>query len=172
MYVDGKGKRRPLARINGQVRLWYKGFADMERVLGHGGQLHSFEAVFSPLDPDGKPRLLWDRKTGRVDLQTARTWEKYDIRLVLERNWKTLGPRLKGKLHVFMGDIDTFYLEGATIRLKKSLAELGSDAVVEIHEDRDHFNLMRGGLRQRIRKEMTAAFLAAHPGQRRPAAGR
>ena len=58
-----------------------------------------------------------------------------------------------------MGDIDTFYLEGATIRLKKSLAELGSDAVVEIHEDRDHFNLMQGGLRQRIRKEMTARFL-------------
>ena len=144
----------------------------MEWVLGHGGQLHSFEAVFSPRNADGKPRLLWDRKTGRVDLQTARTWEKYDIRLVLERNWKTLGPRLKGKLHVFMGDVDTFYLEGATIRLKKSLADLGSDAVVEIHKDRDHFNLMRGGLRQRIRKEMAAAFLAAHPDQRRPAAGR
>ena len=91
---------------------------------------------------------------------------------MLERNWKTLGPRLKGKLHVFMGDVDTFYLEGATIRLKKSLADLGSDAVVEIHKDRDHFNLMRGGLRQRIRKEMAAAFLAAHPDQRRPAAGR
>jgi len=172
MYVDGRGQRRPLARVNGQVRLWYKGFADMEWVLGHGGQLHSFEAVFSPRNSDGKPRLLWDRKTGRVDLQTARTWEKYDIRLVLERNWKTLGPRLKGKLHVFMGDVDTFYLEGATIRLKKSLADLGSDAVVEIHKDRDHFNLMRGGLRQRIRKEMAAAFLAAHPDQRRPAAGR
>ena len=172
MYVDGQGERRPLARVNGQVRLWYKGFAEMEWVLGHGRQVHSVEAVFSPRNADGKPRLLWDRKTGRVDLQTARTWENYDIRLVLERNWKTLGPRLKGKLHVFMGDVATFYLEGATIRLKKSLAALGSDAVVEIHKDRDHFNLMRGGLRQRIRKEMAAAFLAAHPDQRRPAAGR
>jgi hypothetical protein len=71
-----------------------------------------------------------------------------------------------------MGDLDTFYLEGATIRLKQSLADLGSDAVVEIHEGRDHSNLLRGGLRQRIRKEMASAFLAAHPDQRRPAAGR
>ena len=152
--------------------LWYQGFADMEWVLGYGGQLHSFEAVFSPRGANGKPRLLWDRKTGRVDLETARTWEKYDIRLVLQRNWKTLAPRLKGKLHVFMGDIDTFYLEGATIRLKQALAKLGSDAVVEIHEGRDHMNLLRGGLRRRIRKEMTSAFLAAHPKQRQPDSGR
>lgn len=172
MYTDPKGQRRPLARVNGRVILWYKGFADMEWVLGYGGQLHSFEAVFSPRTANGKPRLLWNRKTGRVDLETARTWEKYDIRLVLERNWKTLGPRLKGKLHVFMGDVDTFYLEGATIRLKQSLADLGSDAVVEIHEGRDHSNLLRGGLRQRIRKEMVSAFLAAHPDQRRPSTGR
>ena len=172
MYVDPQGERRPLARVNGRVVLWYKGFAEMEWVLGHGGQLHSFEAVFSPRGPHGRPRLLWDRKTGRVDLETARTWEKYDIRLVLERNWKSLAPLLKGRLHVFMGDLDTFYLEGATIRLKQSLADLGSDAVVEIHEGRDHSNLLRGGLRQRIRKEMASAFLAAHPDQRRPAAGR
>jgi len=172
MYVDPEGKRRPLARVDGRVLLWYKGFADMEWVLGHGGQLHSFEAVFSPRGLNGKPRLLWDRKTGRVDLETARTWEQYDIRLVLERNWKTLAPRLKGKLHVFMGDIDTFYLEGATIRLKQALADLGSDAVVEIHEGRDHSNLLRGGLRRRIRKEMTSAFLSAHPDQRQPDTGR
>jgi len=172
MYVDAQGKRRPLARINGRVMLWYQGFADMEWVLGYGGQLHSFEAAFSRRGKDGKPQQLWDRKSGQVDLKTATTWEQYDIRLVLQRNWKTLAPRLKGKLHVFMGSVDTFYLEGATIRLKQTLAELGSDAVVEIHEDRDHFNLLRGGLSQRIRKEMTSAFLKAHPDQRRPAAGR
>ncbi|MBT4865098.1 MAG: hypothetical protein HON53_08275, partial [Planctomycetaceae bacterium] len=57
MYVDADKKRRPLARVNGQVRLWYKGFADMEWVLGYGGQLHSFEAAFSPRGKDGKPLL-------------------------------------------------------------------------------------------------------------------
>ena len=93
----------------------------------------------------------------------ARTWEKYDIRLVLERNWEQLGPKLQGKLHVFMGDQDTFYLEGATVLLKQSLAKLGSDARVDIMPGRDHFNLLPPELRDHIRSEMVASFQKNHP---------
>ena len=67
-----------------------------------------------------------------------KAWEPYDIRLKLERNWATLGPKLAGKLHVYMGDVDTFYLDGAARLLQKSLRDLGSDAVVEMFPDRDH----------------------------------
>ncbi len=160
MYVDADGKPRPLARINGVVRLWYKGFADMEWALGPGGQLHSFEAVFSPRGEDGTPQLIWDRRTGAVDTAVTRHWEKYDIRLILERNWSDLGPKLNGKLHVIMGDQDTFYLEGATILLKESLKQLGSDAEIEIVPGRDHFNLLEKALLLRIRREMAERFLA------------
>jgi hypothetical protein len=73
-----------------------------------------------------------------------------------------LGPQLAGKIHVFMGSQDTFYLEGATQRLKVALKDLGSDAVVEILPGKDHFNLFADGLNLRIRKEMTAAFLKHH----------
>ncbi|MBW3540358.1 MAG: hypothetical protein KY476_08815 [Planctomycetes bacterium] len=163
VYVDDEGNERPIARRGGKPALWYREFARMEWVLGHGGQLHSFEAVFSPRGDDGKPRLMFDRETGAVDPAVARAWQEYDIRLVLERNWRTLGPKLAGKLHIFMGDADTFYLEGATKRLKASLEELGSDAVVEIHAGKDHGTLLSPALRNRIRREMTAAFLAAHP---------
>lgn len=163
MYRDAEGKRRPLGRHNGRVLLWYREFDHMETVLGPGGQLHSFEAVFSPRGKNGKPRKVWNRETGEIDTDVARNWEKYDIRLILERNWKTLGPKLQGKLHVIMGDVDTFYLEGATILLKKSLAELPGDAVVEIHEGKDHMNLLDSQLRSRIRAEMTDAFLKHHP---------
>jgi hypothetical protein len=131
----------------------------MEHVAGPGGQLHSFEAVFSPRGADGTPRLIWDRETGVVDTEVARTWEKYDIRLVLERNWPELGPKLAGKLHVFMGDQDTFYLEGATVLLKESLEKLGSDAVVEIHAGKDHGSLLSRALLERIRTEMAEAYL-------------
>ena len=163
MYSTAEGKPRPLARIGGQVRLWYKGFADMEWALGPGGQLHSFEAVFSPRGEDGKPKLVWDRETGKVATEVAKTWEKYDIRLILESNWKELEPKLSGKLHVFMGDQDTFYLEGATVLLKESLAKIGSDARVEIIPGRDHFNLLPPELQVRIRSEMVAAFRKHHP---------
>lgn len=159
MYVDAEGNRRPLARMQGRVVLWYREFDRMEWTLGHGGQLHSFEAVFSPRGADGKPLLAWDRKTGTVNTEVTRAWEDYDIRLILERHWDALGPKLAGKIHVFMGDADTFYLEGATIRLKETLAELGSDAVVEIHSGRDHFDLLTPELRSRIRSEMVEAFL-------------
>ena len=52
----------------------------------------------------------------------------YHLRwLILERNWTKLGPKLAGKIHVYMGGEDTFYLEGAAILLKQALAQLGSD---------------------------------------------
>lgn len=163
MYTTAEGKPRPLARIGGQVRLWYKGFADMEWALGPGGQLHSFEAVFSPRGDDGRPMLVWDRDTGEIFTEVAKTWQQYDIRLILEKNWAELGPKLRGKIHVFMGDQDTFYLEGATILLKQSLAKLGSDARIEIIPGRDHFNLLAPELQDRIRSEMVAAFRRHHP---------
>ena len=158
MFTDAEGKPRPIARNGTRPVLFYKGFSDMEEVMGHGGQLRSFEAVFSPRGADGQPLKLWDRKTGAIDTAVAKTWEPYDIRLVLERNWKTLGPKLAGKIHVYMGDADTFYLEGATKLLQKSLKDLGSDAVVELFPGKNHGSLMTAELRQRIAREMADQF--------------
>jgi pimeloyl-ACP methyl ester carboxylesterase len=157
------GERRPLARANGRVLLWYADFDRFEEALGYGGQLRSFEAVFSPRGADGLPRQAWNHQTGEVDLETTKTWEKYDIRLVLERNWTELGPKLAGKLHVFMGEADTFYLEGATRLLGVSLKSLGSDAVVLLVPGKDHGNLLDSSLRKRIRNEMALSFLKHHP---------
>ncbi|HLJ11860.1 MAG TPA: alpha/beta hydrolase-fold protein, partial [Planctomycetaceae bacterium] len=162
MYRDSAGNRRPIARIDGSVRLWYDDFDHMEDVLGFGGQLHSFEAVFSPRGADGKPMRAWSRTTGAVDTEVTRTWEKYDIRLILERRWPELGPKLAGKLHVFMGDADTFYLEGACGLLKESLARLGSDAVVEIVPGKTHFDLLDDELRMRMRREIVQSYLKNH----------
>jgi len=162
MYRDAEGQLRPLARRGDQVIVRYRDFADMEWTLGHGGQLHSFEAVFSPRDEEGKPRLLWNRANGEIDPEVARAWEAYDIRLVLERNWETLGPKLRGKLHVLMGDQDTFYLEGATRLLKEALEKLGSDAEIELVPGRDHFNLLSPDRVMQMRSQMVQAFLEHH----------
>lgn len=161
MFVDEAGKPRPLARMQGKPVLFYKPFSDMEIVMGHGGQLRSFEAVFSPKGADGNPMQLWDRATGKIDPEVAKAWERYDIRLVLEKNWNVLGPLLAGKLHVYMGDDDTFYLDGATRLLKESLQKLGSDAVVELFPGKNHGTLMDAALRQRIAKEMAETFKKA-----------
>src|SRR2546421_8180089 len=97
---------------------------------------------------------LWDRTTGVIDPAVAKSWEKYDIRLVLERNWKTLGPKLAGKVHVYMGDEDTFYLEGATKLLAETLRRLDSDAVVELFPGKHHGSLVDRALRTRMNREM------------------
>jgi len=156
LFTDEKGELRPLARKAKQVLVKYKPFNDMEVVMGRGGQLFSFEAVFSPKGKDGKPMPLWNRDTGVIDPAVAKAWQRYDIRMILERDWKTLGPKLVGKLHVYMGDEDTFYLEGATRLLQTSLKQLGSDAKVELFPGRDHGNLMDAALRKRIAGEMAA----------------
>jgi len=163
MFTDASGASRPLARNGDKPMIYYKPFSDMEVVMGRGGQLFSFEAVFSPKDGNGQPRPLWNRKTGEVDPETARYWEKYDIRLQLERHWETLGPKLKGKIHVFMGDKDTFYLEGASKLLKADLVRLGSDAVVEIVPGKDHSSLMTSQVYNRIATEMADTFKKHNP---------
>lgn len=164
VYRDASGRPRPLGRRGGKTILWFEPFAKMEQVLGHGGQLRSFEAVFSPRGADGRPLKLYDRETGEVDPRVAETWKAYDIRLILEENWDNLGPRLNGKIHVFMGEEDTFYLTGAAVLLKLSLAELNqkrdAQTVVEIHPGKDHSTLMTRDLVMRIRREMVEAFLA------------
>jgi pimeloyl-ACP methyl ester carboxylesterase len=163
MFQDRAGTRRPIARMGVMPALYYDRFCRMDDVFGWGGQLGSFEAVFSPLDPNGRPRKLWNRTTGAIDPDVAKAWEAYDIRLILERNWPALGFKLKGKLHVIMGGMDTFYLEGAVKLLKESLIMLGSDAVVEIVPNRDHSTLLDPALAKRLDREMNAAVKDVRP---------
>ncbi len=138
MYVDEAGAARPLARQGDRVVLLYKDFVAMESAMGPGGQIGSFEATFSARGEDGKPRELFDRATGAVDTEVARSWEPFDIRLVMERNWATLAPKVAGKIHVYAGGMDSFYLEGATKLLAESLKGLGSDAEVVIVKGMPH----------------------------------
>ncbi len=159
LFFDAQNQLRPLAHNGDVILQHFKPFSDMEEVMGHGGQLRSFEAVFSPKGADGQPLKLWDRKTGKIDSTVAKAWERYDIRLTLDQNWAKLGPKLAGKIHVYTGGQDTFYLEGATLLLKQALAQRGSDAVVEIFPGKDHNTLLtKGTLRERIAEEMARQF--------------
>lgn len=166
-WTNPQGERRPIARRGGQPVLWWDDFDWMEQVVGRGGQFESFEAVFGPREESGQPRRLWDRATGRIDPVTAEAWRAYDIRQRLHDEWPTLGPKLAGKLHLFMGEQDTFYLTGAAELLKEELMALGSDAVIEIHPGKDHGSLLTPELTERIRGEMRArwkiALSSGHP---------
>jgi hypothetical protein len=166
VYLDEHGKPRPIMRMRDRVMMWYEPFAKMEWVQGEGGQVGSFEAVFSPRGPDGRPALLFDRETGDVDPAVAETWKRYDIRLILQENWELLAPKLAGKVNVFVGDSDNFYLEGAVELLKAWQESSGAEVVVEIVPGRNHMNVLGPVLQQRIVRELLDTF-DRHPGNER-----
>jgi hypothetical protein len=161
MFRDASGQLRPLARMQGRNIVSYIQFSQMEDVLGPGGQLHSFEAVFSRRGADGRPVPLWNRQTGEINPATAETWRRYDLGLRLRQNWESLGPKLQGKLHVVTGEEDTFFLDGSSRLLQETLQKLRSDAVVTMVPGRDHMNLYQGGLREKLEADMVKKWLAA-----------
>ncbi len=91
----------------------------MELVLGtksrSGGQWDIWEAVYSPAGPDGYPKRIWDKRTGEIDASVAAYWkEKYDLSHILQRDWERgLGKKLAGKIHLYVGDMDNYYLNNA-----------------------------------------------------------
>ncbi len=163
MFVDEQEERRPLARRGDEPMLWFDSFGKMDDVLGRGGQLRSFEAVFSPVNKDSQPRQLWDRTTGEIDPEVANAWKDYDIRLVLENHWNELEPQLRGKLHIVTGSLDTFYLNGAVERLAETLEELGSDAEIIVVPEASHSSVLRSKPAQQMRQQMVDAFRKHHP---------
>ena len=90
----------------------------MELVLGtnsrSGGQYDIWEAVYSPMDEDGYPKRAWNKRTGEINRDVAEYWrDNYDLVHILKRDWETLGPKLEGKLHIYVGDMDNYYLNNA-----------------------------------------------------------
>ena len=104
-----------------------------EEVIGtrcrSGGQWAAWNAVFAPVAEDGYPQPLWDPLTGVIDHEVAR-WARdhYDVRQILERDWARLGPLLAGKLHLYVGRMDNYYLEGGVYRLEEFLETTDSPA--------------------------------------------
>jgi len=102
----------------GQTRVTMEQANVKELVLGtrsrSGGQWDIWEAVFSPVGPDGYPQRIYDKRTGRIDTAVAAYWrEHYDLVHIMRRDWPALGPKLQGKLHFNVGLSDNFFLNDA-----------------------------------------------------------
>ena len=121
-WAEGPFKRVPRPghrNYLGQVSATLEQLNQLELVLGpktrSGGQWDIWEAVYSPVGPDGYPKRIWDKRTGVIDRSVAEYWrEHYDLSDILRRNWsKGLGQKLEGKIHLYCGDMDNYYLNNA-----------------------------------------------------------
>ncbi len=116
-----------------------------ERALGSrgrsGDQWDIWQAVYSPVGADGYPKPIWDKETGVIDHEVAAYWrEHYDLTHILQRDWQTLGPKLRGKLRLYVGDMDNYYLNNAVYLAEDFLKQASprADAVVEYGDRAEH----------------------------------
>ena len=117
----------PFARVDTPAHRDYLGHLQatveqtsrLELVLGtkgrSGGQWDVWQAVYSPVGADGYPKPIWDKRTGVIDKEVAAFWkENYDLVSIMKRDWgKGLGQKLAGKIHIYVGEADNYYLNNA-----------------------------------------------------------
>ena len=94
-----------------------------------GGQYDIWQAVFSPRGADGYPQPIFDKVSGVIDPKVAAYWrEHYDLTHIMQRDWASLGPKLEGKIHIYVGSADTYYLNSAVYYAQDVIEHLKSPA--------------------------------------------
>ena len=122
MRVEQPGERDYLGRTLTSTRQ----INQYELALGSHGrsgeQFDIWQAVYGPVGSDGYPQTIFNKETGEIDPATAAYWkEHYDLSAILQKNWVTLGPKLAGKIHVYVGSADTYFLNDAVYYLEDVL---------------------------------------------------
>ena len=120
-YADSPWKRMPRPgkrNYLGELSATVEDMNHMELALGtnsrSGGQFDIWEAVYSPVGTNGYPKPIWNKLTGDIDRSVAEYWrQNYDLGHILQRDWAKLGPKLEGKLHIYVGEADNYYLNNA-----------------------------------------------------------
>ena len=128
-YINKYGFERPSNRTPyGETVYTLRHECRLENMLGpgnryttSGGQWCAWNAVFGRKGLDGRPVPLWDPHTGAINASEAATWIRYDLRAYLEENWKFIGEKLQGKIHITVGDADNFFLNNAVHLLDEFL---------------------------------------------------
>ena len=113
----------------GHVSAMVKDMNQRELALGSrsrsGDQFDIWEAVFSPMGKDGYPKRIYDKSTGAIDTSVAAYWrEHYDLTHIIKRDWPKIGQKLQGKIHVYVGDMDNYYLNNAVYSAEDMMKKL------------------------------------------------
>ena len=107
-----------------------------------GEQYDIWQAVYGPVGKDGYPAPIFDKVTGKIDHHIADYWrEHYDLMAILRRDWAKLGTKLQGKIHLFVGSADNYFLNDAVYLGQDTLAALknpDADGEVDYGERAEH----------------------------------
>lgn len=128
-FYDSEFKKLPIPAHRdylGQIQSTMQQENYFELALGtksrSGQQWDIWEAVYSPQGEDGYPKRIFNKETGEIDQEVAAYWkEHFDLRYIMQRDWETLGPKLEGKIHIYCGDMDNYYLNNAVYLMEDFL---------------------------------------------------
>jgi hypothetical protein len=128
-YLQGAHKRIPQPAMRdylGHTLITTEENNRYELALGDHGrsgeQFDIWQAVYGPVGDDGYPQPIFDKVTGKIDHSVAAYWRQhYDLEAILERDWPKLGPELEGKIHIYVGSDDTYFLNDAVYRMQDFL---------------------------------------------------
>lgn len=128
-YMDSKWKKTPRPgkrNYLGEISATLEEMNHLELALGtnsrSGDQWDIWQAVYSPAGDDGYPKPIWDKLTGKIDRKVAQYWrENYDLGYILRRDWSKIGRKLEGKIHIYCGDMDNYYLNNAVYLVEEFL---------------------------------------------------
>jgi len=128
-YLEGTHKRvaQPAMRdYLGHTFITTEEINRYELALGDHGrsgeQFDIWQAVYGPVGEDGYPKPIFNKGTGEIDHKVAAYWrEHYDLEAILERDWAKLGPELQGKIHIYVGSDDTYFLNDAVYLMQDFL---------------------------------------------------
>jgi hypothetical protein len=170
-YLTADGKERPAARnVDDTIRYTMRHEVNCEVVLGRGDNWTlsgkdwaSWNATFGPRGKDGSPAPLWDKKSGKIDRAVLEHWKKYDLRHHLETNWPALAPKLAGKLRIWVGDKDDYYLNNAVHLLDAFLKGAKPPAGAKVTFAPGQGHGWRGISEKELMKQMGDAVEAARP---------
>jgi len=171
MYVNRYGFERPARRtLAGDVVYTVRHEVQLERTLGRGDrweqsgqQWGSWNAVYGPRGADGRPKPLWDGVSGQIDSSVRPHWEQYDLRLQLERRWPRDGAHLTGKIRIWVGDADDYFLNNGVVYFREAAQKLTQPEFggrIEIEPRRGHTS---GWSREKVLSEMAEVSKQRRP---------
>jgi hypothetical protein len=148
-YLESDYKKTPrpgMRNYLGHVSTTLQEMNYRELTLGtktrSGQQFDIWEAVYSPVGADGYPKPIWNKRTGAIDSTVAAYWkEHFDLSYIMKRDWAKIGNKLKGKVHIYCGDMDNYYLNNAVYLTEEMLKALDSptyDGEVDYGDRAEH----------------------------------
>ncbi len=155
-YRDAAGKERGFMRINGAFTQTQREARMAELFSGDGGQQQSFEAAFGVPGPDGRPKDLFDPRTGKIHKSVVETWRPYDLGLLVQQQWPAIKKAGVGRITIYAGTEDNFLLNESVAAFGQKAEAAGADIRIVLVPGADHFTVRNAEWARNLQAEIDA----------------